>query len=118
MLKLLTGDCNAADFWRNELARISPASRLDKDLSWALLVCRGDTAHARRLLEDDPPPLKFDEAIDYAALGMKQRAIECLRQSVERREVGITTLKVTPFFATLHNEPGFIALEREIGLET
>ena len=116
IIKVLSQDCEAADFWRNELAKMSPGSRLVKDLSWRLLVCRGDTATARKLLESDPPPLKFDEAIGYAALGLKERAIECLLQSVERREVGITTLKVTPFFIALHNEPGFIALERRIGL--
>jgi hypothetical protein len=60
---------------------------------------------------------RLDVAAGYAALGDKDHALENLRKSAARREVGITGLKVNPVFEALRSNPRFLTLEREIGIE-
>ena len=56
-------------------------------------------------------------ALVYVGLGDKQQAITWLQKAHEERQPYLTLMKVEPVFDSLHSEPGFVAIERSVGLE-
>ncbi len=58
----------------------------------------------------------YDFALIYAALGRKDRALECLERAADEKAWLITHLKVEPRFDVLHSEQRFDELLRRVGL--
>jgi tetratricopeptide (TPR) repeat protein len=52
----------------------------------------------------------------YVGLGDKQRALECLEKSAQRRETEAVFAAVEPHYNPLHNEPRFQAIRKRIGI--
>lgn len=58
----------------------------------------------------------YDLALIYTSLGRKQEAIEHLKKAIEERSGWVIYLKVEPMFDSLHAEPEFIELVRQLNL--
>ncbi|MGI8837019.1 MAG: protein kinase domain-containing protein [Pyrinomonadaceae bacterium] len=92
----------------------------------ALLGCayaaQGKQADALKLLEEIKSIAKekyvspYDLALIYTSLGRKQEAIEHLKKAIEERSGWVIYLKVEPMFDSLHAEPEFIELVRQLNL--
>lgn len=83
-----------------------------------MLVCQGDAAKARKLLDQAAvgvPP--FYAAASYAVLGDKERAMKYLDQAVTKGDILATSMGVIPYLDRLHSDPRFLALERRVGLD-
>lgn len=84
-------------------------------------TCRGDAAQARAYLEKmaatgggfESP---YQLAMGYAALHDTRRAIAYLEKSAEAREGQIFYLKYDPIFDEIRSDPGFVAIEKRVGL--
>jgi TolB-like protein/DNA-binding SARP family transcriptional activator/Tfp pilus assembly protein PilF len=59
----------------------------------------------------------FEMAKIHAALGDHQRALRWLQRAREQRSHSIAFLVVDPQLARLRNEPGFVQLVRDVGLD-
>jgi len=56
-------------------------------------------------------------ALVYVGLGDKQQAITLLQKAQDEHQPYLILMKVEPVFDSLHSEPGFVAIERSVGLE-
>ena len=56
-------------------------------------------------------------ALVYAGLGDNQQAVAWLQKAHKERQPYLMLMKVEPVFDKLHSDPGFIAIERSVGLE-
>jgi tetratricopeptide (TPR) repeat protein len=56
-------------------------------------------------------------ALVYAGLGENQEAVAWLEKARQERQSYLILMKVEPVFDRLHSDPGFIAIERSVGLE-
>jgi TolB-like protein/Flp pilus assembly protein TadD len=56
-------------------------------------------------------------ALVYVGLGDKQQAITWLQKAHEEHQPYLILMKVEPVFDSLHSEPGFVAIERSVGLD-
>jgi serine/threonine-protein kinase len=117
-VRVFAKDCDGAGAYSERLARISGGSRFSRNLDFAIQICRGNLSGARQWLEKAPDSSrKLDLAAGYLAIGDTDRALELLRVSASRREVGFTAIRFSPYLTPLRSDPRFIALEREYGLE-
>jgi serine/threonine protein kinase/Tfp pilus assembly protein PilF len=56
-------------------------------------------------------------ALVSIGLGDNQQAVAWLKKAQEERQSYLILMKVEPVFDKLHSDPGFIAIERSVGLE-
>jgi len=59
----------------------------------------------------------YHEAMIYAGLGDKEKALELLELSLEQRSVWLGYIKVDPFWDNLRSDPRFIELLKKVGFE-
>jgi TolB-like protein/tetratricopeptide (TPR) repeat protein len=117
-VRIAMGDYAGAQPYADRLNLTAAKSGLTAIVNFALLVCNGKTAQARQFLEAAKPAiLRVDFAAGQAALGDNDGAIASLRESYDRREIGITRIAIRPEMNRLRGDPRFIELEREIGLK-
>lgn len=81
----------------------------------------GRKTEAEKILHDEIAEYKegdncFNIAMNYAALGDKEKTIEFLEKAFQRRESSITHLAILPEFDDLHSDPRFQDLLKKIGL--
>lgn len=78
----------------------------------------GNKEKARQLLTELPKEKvsPFDLAVIYASLGEKEKAIEYLEESYQKRDPQLVPIKVYPPFASLREEPKFIELLKKMNL--
>ena len=55
-------------------------------------------------------------AEEYARLGEKDRALDCLYKAYDEHDGWLILLKANPFYDTLRADPRFIELMRKVGL--
>jgi TolB-like protein len=113
-LRLQAKDCAGAAAYAARLDKSRPGSRISTMVTWGLNVCRGVRTPPEPTLSGGR--LNLDVAAEYSVLGNSDRAIEYLRKSFSLHEIGITGLKVSPYFQPMRSDPRFLALERDIGL--
>jgi tetratricopeptide (TPR) repeat protein len=56
-------------------------------------------------------------ALISAGLGDNQQAVSWLQKAQEERQAYLVLMNVEPVFDQLHSDPGFIAIERTVGLQ-
>ncbi|QQS42716.1 MAG: protein kinase [Acidobacteriota bacterium] len=98
-------------------------NEIETDVSRAqLLAASGKPVEARSILERVPAPsgksgnLFRGLALAFAAIGEKEKALECLEEGLDRREEALLSIKVDPKLDILRNEPRFIGIIRAMGL--
>jgi TolB-like protein len=117
-LKTMLGDCKAGGEYAAKLNMLWPNAFRVQSVQWNLLVCRGDLAKARKILDGSIPKIPpFYAGASYAVLGDKEQALKYLNEAVAERDNLVTTMGVTPYLDHLRDDPRFLALERRIGLE-
>lgn len=120
-IKTWENDCAGGAQYLSRMQQLDPNGYRTGSVHFAILACRGDKTGALQLIADGQARKKFLPAIDmaqgYAYLGEKEKAMEALKLAVERHELGVTSMKQSPYFETLHDDPRFMALERRVGLE-
>lgn len=116
-LRLRAKDCKGAVEYAARLYKASPGSRTATMVEWALSPCTGEAGVTRMPRKDRVAGMRnIDAALENAALGNQDSAIEYLRKSAEFHEIGATSLRVSPYFEAMRSDPRFVALEREIGI--
>ncbi len=116
-LRLQVKDCSGAAEYAAKLSQASPGSRASTMVEWSLAACQvGSRAEGSERSPAVSGKTNVDVAAEYAVLGKADRAIEYLTKSVGLHEIGITGMKVSPFFASLRSDPRFFGLERQMGL--
>jgi TolB-like protein/Flp pilus assembly protein TadD len=83
----------------------------------------GDRHHTEQVLEDlkqlasrrRVSPVDF--AVVHAGLGDKKTALDLLERGVQERDGRLVQLKVSPFYESLHSEPRYRNLLKQIGLD-
>jgi hypothetical protein len=58
----------------------------------------------------------YQLAIVYAMLNERETAIEELSKSADAHEGQVLYIKYDPFFDEIRNDPGYVALEKRVGL--
>ena len=58
----------------------------------------------------------FQGAVEHAKAGQKDKAVECLEKSYQRRELWMSLLKVEPGLDSLRDDPRFDELVKRVGL--
>jgi TolB-like protein len=97
----------------------SPVAEFEISLAAA---CVGDKASARSALATMAAwkgagfISPYQLALGYAAIDDRATAITWIDRSIRAREPQANYLRVEPLFANLHNDPRFIAQEKQLGL--
>lgn len=117
-MKSMLGDCQAGGEYARKLDQLAPNDFRTQSVHWNLLVCQGDVAKARKLLDAVAPKISpFHAGASYAVLGDKERALEYLDRAVTEHDNLVTSMGVTPYLDSLRSDPRFAALERRVGLD-
>jgi TolB-like protein/Tfp pilus assembly protein PilF len=117
-LKTRLGDCRAGGEYADKLNSVSPNAFRSQSVQWNLLVCRGEMAKARALLDVSAPKIApFYAGASYSVLGDKELALKYLDRSVTEHDNLATTIGVSPYLDNLRSDPRFIAIERRAGLD-
>jgi TolB-like protein/Flp pilus assembly protein TadD len=117
-LKTRLGDCRAGGEYADKLNSVSPNAFRSQSVQWNLLVCRGEVAKARSLLDAAAPKMApFYAGASYSVLGEKELALKYLDRSVAEHDNLATTMGVSPYLDNLRSDPRFIAIERRAGLD-
>jgi len=96
--------------------------RMRATLGHALAVA-GQREEARNVLKDLQEVSKqryvspYYFALISAGLGDNQQAVTWLQKAQEERQPYLVLMSVEPVFDRLHSDPGFIAIERSVGLQ-
>ena len=87
------------------------------------LAVAGQREEARNVLKDLQEVSKqryvspYYFALISAGLGDNQQAVAWLQKAQEERQPYLVLMNVEPVFYRLHSDPGFIAIERSVGLQ-
>jgi DNA-binding winged helix-turn-helix (wHTH) protein/TolB-like protein/Flp pilus assembly protein TadD len=84
-----------------------------------LYAISGKKAEARKILEEQAKEQHFSAyplAVVYMGLGEKEKALEWLEKSLKERETVMVFLKIDQRFDSLHSDPRFLQLVKELGL--
>src|SRR6266436_4826164 len=113
------GDSAKADYYTREATKIDPADAYNLVFAAAFLAGNGHGDEALKIVTENEAllPASYNLAAIYAQLGQKQKALDLLKrhffqyeryQAVRSKEM--MEARVDAVFASLHQDPQFIAL--------
>ncbi len=97
-----------------------PQIRVYEAMAYARAGKRAEALGLMRPFEEkypDPGVTMQWFALAYASMDDEATALKWLQRSADRHEWQILNIGVNPIFLKMHNQPGFLELERRIGLE-
>ena len=99
-----------------ELSRGSTESLAELGYVFAVSGKKDDARHVLRDLKSTTDASPYRSAIVYAGLAEKEKALEALKEAVNRRSPGVVHLKVSPLFQELRADKRFQELLIYMGL--
>jgi tetratricopeptide (TPR) repeat protein len=120
MLSLVLADEGRLD-QAMELARSEPDQFWQ---IWSLAIIywlKGESEQAdemlRKIIEEHADGDAYQIAEVYAIRGESDEAFDWLERAVEERDPGVTHVRVSPRFRSLHTDPRWPALLKRVGLD-